>query len=342
MKKKIGFGIIGCGMIANWHAQAINDACYSTLVGVTDINENARIEFADKYEICSYETTEDMFDAPEIDVICICTPSGLHAKLAIQAANAKKHIVLEKPMAITVEECNDIINACEKNRVKITVISQLRFTPAIQTIKEALLERKLGKVVMCNLYMKFHRSQQYYDNGGWKGTWKMDGGGALMNQGIHGIDLIQYIMGPVKSLSSYAKTLTRNIEVEDTACAILEYENNALGTVQSTTSLSPGSPRIIEICGDKGTIILEEDSIIKWDIEGEEIPVNVIIENTDSDTANNPSSFNIDGHLMQIEDMVEAIQEDRAPLVDHYEGKKAVEIITAIYKSSKTGKKVVL
>lgn len=336
------FGIIGCGMISNWHAGAIRQIKGAKLCGATDVNSEMRAAFAAKYGIKEFATIEGLLSCPEIDIVCICTPSGLHAPLAVKAANCGKHIIIEKPMAINLREADEIISACETNKVKMAVISQLRFTQAVIALKKAVDEGRLGRLVSGDIYMKFYRSQEYYDKGGWRGTWKMDGGGALMNQGIHGIDLLQYIMGPVKSVFAHTRTLARKIEVEDTASALLEFKNGALGVIQGTTSIYPGKPRILEISGDKGTITLEEDCISSWAIEGEEVPSDVVIGHTTSGSANNPSGFSLDGHIMQIGDMVKAVLNDGKPFVDCYEGRKPVEIITAIYESSRTGKLIEL
>ena len=286
-------------------------------------------------------STDNITDE-DIDVVSICTPSGLHAPLAIQVANAGKHIITEKPMAINLREADEMIRACEDNKVKMAVISQLRFTDAVIRLKDAVNKGLLGKLISGDIYMKFYRSQEYYDKGGWRGTWKMDGGGALMNQGIHGIDLLQYVMGDVKSVFAHTKTLARNIEVEDTAVAVLEFENGALGVIQGTTSIYPGSPRRLEINGDKGTIALEEDCITAWDIQGQEKDPEIVFGRTTSGASSNPTAFGIEGHIKQIGDMVDAIKNDKKPLVDQYEGRKPVQIITAIYESSKTGKIVYL
>ena len=340
--KKLNFGIIGCGMIANSHANAVKSLEKAELIGITDVNENARKAFAEKYNTSSFNTPEELLSSPQIDVVCICTPSGLHAQLAIKAANAGKNIVVEKPMAITLQDCDEIIKACEVNKVKMAVISQLRFTDAMGKIKDAVGRNLLGRLVMGDVYMKYYRSPEYYGTGGWRGTWKMDGGGALMNQGIHGIDLLLYIMGPVKTVFGRAKTLARDIEVEDTASALLEFENGALGVIQGTTSIYPGTPRRIEINGDKGSIILEEDTIFKWDIEGQECPRDIITGHTTAGSASNPAAIRPEGHIRQIGDLMDAIIHDRRPLVDQYEGRKPVELILAIYESSKTGKAVKL
>lgn len=340
-KKELGFGIIGCGMISNWHADAISEIDGAKLICVSDVNEKARADFAKKYNVNTYESVEDLLGNSEVDIVCICTPSGLHAPLAVQAANAGKHIVIEKPMAINLKEVDEIISACETNKAKMTVISQFRFTDAVCKLKDAIDRGILGKIVMGDIYMKFYRSQQYYDKGGWKGTWKMDGGGALMNQGIHGIDLLQYVMGPVKSVFAHIRTLARKIEAEDTASALLEFENGALGVIQGTTSIYPGLPRRLEVNGDKGTIILEEDCIAKWDIEGQNIPDDINIGSTTSGASSNPAAISVEGHIKQIGDMIDAVRNNRKPLVDQYDGRKPVEIIMGIYESSRTGKKVI-
>ncbi|NSW90993.1 MAG: Gfo/Idh/MocA family oxidoreductase [Firmicutes bacterium] len=334
----LGFGIIGCGLISNWHADAILKIEGTRLVGATDVNEHARDAFTKKYNILPFNSVEELLASDDTDIVCICTPSGLHAPLAVKAANAGKHIIIEKPMAITLKEADDVIEACEKNNVKAAVISQLRFTHAIGKLKDAVEKGLLGRLVSGDIYMKFYRSQEYYDRGGWRGTWKMDGGGALMNQGIHGVDIIQHVMGPVKTIFGHTRTLARKIEVEDTACAVVEYKNGALGVIQATTSVYPGLPRRMEVSGDKGTIIVEEDTIVKWDIEGKEIPEDVTLGRTKSGSASNPAAFGVEGHVMQISDMVDAIRNNRKPLVDQYEGRKPVEIILAIYESSRTGK----
>lgn len=342
MGKEIGFGIIGCGTISNWHAGAISKIEGARLIGATDVGKDYREVFAEKWNIKAYESLDEMLNDKEIDVVSICTPSGLHAPLAIQAANSGKHIITEKPMAITLKEADEMIAACEKNNVKMAVISQLRFTDAVIKLRDAVKKGMLGKLICGDIYMKFYRSQEYYDKGGWRGTWKMDGGGALMNQGIHGVDLLQYVMGDVKSVFAHTRTLARNIEVEDTASAVLEFENGALGVIQGTTSIYPGTPRRLEVNGDKGTIVLEEDSIIAWDILGQEKDPEMVFERTKSGAASNPTAFGIEGHIKQIGDMVDAIRNNKKPLVDQYEGRKPVQIITAIYESSITGKIVYL
>ena len=339
MNKKINFGIIGCGMISKWHANSIMEIEDARLVGVTDTIRASAEKFTQDFPCKIFDSVDDLLTSDEIDVVCICTPSGLHAPLAIKAAKNNKHFVVEKPMSITKKDIDELVSICEKNNIKSAVISQLRFSEGIKKVKKAIDNGELGDIVLADVRMKFFRSKEYFSTASWRGTWAMDGGGALMNQGIHGIDILQYLAGPVKSVSAMCKTLVHDIEVEDTASAVVEYENGAIGIIQGTTSVTPGYPRVIEISGTRGTIALREDEIIKWDVDGKSL-IDGENSNKGPGTANDPTAFSHDLHKMQIEDLISAIKEDRRPLVDIYEGKRPVEIILAIYESSKTGKKV--
>ncbi len=340
MQKTYGFGIIGCGVIAKWHSDSIAAIENAKLIGVFDNFKESAQRFSEANNCKAFNTLEEMLASEEIDVICICTPSGTHAPLAIQAANAKKNVVVEKPVAITEKQLSELVSAVEENGVKLAVISQLRFSETVQIVKKAIDEGRLGKLLVCDVFMKYYRSPEYYANSGWRGTWAMDGGGALMNQGIHGIDILTYLAGPVKAISGFCKTLDREIEVEDAACLSVEYQNGAIGLIQGTTCVTPGYPRRTEICGTKGTVVIEEDSIVKWDIEGEN--GSRYISETSVNTSSDPTAFDLQNHRKQIENLLDSIENDTTPLVDIYEGKKTVEIILGAYEASKTGKKVVL
>ena len=342
MKETIVFGMVGCGTISKWHAEAVASNKEARLVGVTDRNQKSAERLAERYPCRVFSSYEEMLDCDEIDTVCLCVPSGLHAPLAVQAARAKKHIVVEKPMAITKQQLKDMIVACEENHVKVCVISQLRFTPSMQTVKKAIEDGVLGKIILADVYMKYYRSPEYYASGSWRGTWELDGGGALMNQGIHGIDVLQYLAGPVKSVFGITKTLARDIEVEDTANVLVEYENGAIGTIQGTTSVNPGYPRVIEISGTNGTVVLKEDVIIRWDVEGSDFPVEKAIGMGEQKSFHDPAGFTTEYHRLQIADMVRAIKENRSPLIDMYEGRRPVDIVLAAYESSRTGKRVEL
>lgn len=321
------------------HAKAVQAIEKAELVACTDVNEKNLKEFGKQYGIKQYSTVDDMLLDDSIDVICICTPSGLHKKFCVKSAKAGKHIVVEKPMALTIEDCDEIIKACETYNIKLEVISQNRFKEAFRYVKKIVDEGVLGKIVCADIYMKYYRSPEYYASSNWKGTWKMDGGGALMNQGIHGVDILLFIMGKVKSVFGYARTLARDIEVEDTASAVVEFDKGAIGVIQGTTSVTPGYPRKLVINGDKGSIELINGDISVWDVEGVDKPD---FGTVGGHSHNDPMAFKADGHIQQINDLLNAIEMNRNTFVDEHEGRRPVELITAIYESSETGKQVIL
>lgn len=339
-KKELTFAIIGCGVVANMHAEAIKQIKKARLLGTYSPDEESKKAFAFKHNIKGYSSLEDLLADPDIDIVSICTPSGLHASQAILVARASKHIIVEKPMAINMKEAREMIDAVNKHGVKMAVISQQRFREGLVRLKDAVDKGELGRIVSGDIYMKYYRSEEYYKSGGWRGTKAMDGGGALMNQGIHGVDSLQYVMGPVKSVFAHAKTLVRQIEVEDLALALLEFESGATGVIQATTCIYPGMARRMEVSGSKGTIILEEGQVIFWEIEGKEMPKDLTLDKKSKSSASDPSNIALHGHIEQITDMVEAVLDDRTPLVDQYEGIKPLAIILAIYESARTGKLV--
>ncbi len=339
MKKTYGFAIIGCGAIANIHAEAIKSIENAVLVGVCDYSFAAAQSFAKKNNCKAYNSQEEMLKDSNVSIVNICTPSGLHYKQVIDCAKAKKHIIIEKPMAITKAQMDEAICEVNNSNVKVEVISQLRFTYAVQMLKKAIDEGKLGKIFLADFRMKYYRSPEYYAQSPWRGTWSMDGGGALMNQGIHGIDLMQYVMGGVKSVYADCRTLARKIEVEDVANLLVEYNSGAIGVIECATLAKPGYERKMEIHGENGTIIVSEDTIEVWDVDGMERPD---FGESKINSSDSPMNFSEEYHAKQFQDLINAIEEDKKPLIDMYEGKKAVDIILAAYESSKNKTRVEL
>ena len=337
----IGFGIIGCGMISRLHADALRETPGAELRGVYDPVPGRAETFSLEKGGKPHGSLEELLKDPSIDAVCICTPSGTHAGLTIQAAKAGKHVVVEKPMAITLGQLQQVEKACRENSVLLCCISQLRFTRDYRILREAVAEGKLGKLVCGDVYMKYYREPSYYAGSSWRGTLAMDGGGALMNQGIHGVDLLQSIMGPVRSVFARSRTLFHQIEAEDTLSAVLEYENGALGVIQATTSACPGYSRRLEVNGTLGGVTLTEDQITSWDLAD---PPEYLLQPVESGvrTASDPTALNVECHAAQLSDMVRAIHTGTSPLVDLNEGRKAVEIILAIYRSAQTGRPVEL
>lgn len=343
--RKLGWGIIGCGAIAPWHIYGANRAKDAQLIAVSDVVEEKAKKLAEKEKVLWHTDHTKMLERDDIDVVSICTPSSFHCELAIAAARAGKHVLVEKPMAITLEDANRMIEACQKAKVKLGVIFQRRFSDTFRKVKKAIKEGELGRLVLGDAYLKYYRSQDYYDSAGWRGTWEFDGGGSLMNQGIHGVDLLQWLMGDVDTIYGHTDTLTRKIEVEDTAVATLRFRNGALGIIEATTSVYPSTiPHRIEIHGEKGTIMIEGEAIARWEIMGKDgVLIDKIGKTKEAAKAiTSPTDINMEEHAKQIADMVEAIKEDREPLVNGVEGRKAVEIILSIYRSSKTKKLVKL
>jgi predicted dehydrogenase len=342
--EKVGFGIIGCGIIAPYHIRGIKEVPQAELVAVCDEKKEKAQKLGKENNAAYFTDYQEMLKRSDINVVCICTPSSLHPLQAIAAAEAGKHIITEKPMAITLKGADKMIAACRKNNVKLGVIFQRRVSDVFRKAKEGVDKGEIGKLILGDAYIKYYRSQEYYDSAGWRGTWKFDGGGALMNQCIHLIDLLSWFMGPVDTIYGYAATLARKIEVEDTSVAVLKFKNGALGVIEGTTSIFPSTiPHRIELHGHKGSILIEGEDIRMWvveDNEGKDRDRLAELKKSGK-TSLKPFDFN-KGHFEQIKDMVDAIKEDREPIVNGEEGRKSIEIILAIYKSSRTGKPVKL
>lgn len=328
----IRFGILGCGMIANVHADAIKNIQDATLVGVADCSLELARAFASRHCVKAYATYREMLDDSDIDVICVCTPSAFHAENAKEALRAKKHVVVEKPMAFSTKDIDDVIRVSEETGKLVTVICQLRFCADIERVKKLVQANAFGKITLCSLYMKYYRSHEYYASSSWKGTLRFDGGGALMNQGIHGIDLLEYLIGDVKEVQGKIRTLSHQIEVEDTAVAMLEFKNGALGVIEASTCAYPGFERRLEIHGDKGYVVLVENRIAKLMIDGKE---EAVADFEVSKTSSDPAALRSAMHQLQIENLICAMKGEERLLIDGKESKRAVRVIEEIYRSSK-------
>ena len=343
-----GFGIIGCGMIANFHAKAIEDIKGAKLVACFDNFGAAAEKLAATYKCKAYAKLEDMLADPKVDVVTIGTPSGAHMEPAIAAAKAGKHVIVEKPLEITLKRCDAIINACDKAGVKLATIFPSRFHDSSREIKKAIDGKRFGKLTMGDAYVKWFRTQQYYDSGKWRGTWELDGGGALMNQAIHSVDLLTWLMGPVVEVRAQWATLAHErIAVEDTAVATLRFANGALGVMEATTAAFPGYLKKIEIHGSEGSACMEEEDLVKWDFAKADKRDKMILEamNSRKSTgggAGDPTAIGHHGHARQFEDLLDAVKKNKTPSVDGKEGRRSVEIILAIYKAAESGKPVLL
>jgi predicted dehydrogenase len=336
----IRFAIVGCGVIAPTHARSIVELPDAQLVAVCDIiPERARV-LAQEYPAEVYTDYHEMLTRKDIDVVTVLTPSGMHAEIGIAAAKAGKHVIVEKPMDVTLETADALIQACRDCGVKLCSISQHRFDPAIMALKGAVDKGRLGQLNFGGSHTKWYRSQAYYDSGDWRGTWALDGGGALINQSIHYVDLLTYIMGPVEEIHAYcAARAHERIEVEDMAVAALKFKSGALGLLEGTTAAYPGFCARLDIYGGEGSVIIENDQVCEWRLRSGE-PSPVAAEPTSFIGGTSSKNIWHHSHRRQIQDMIDAIREDREPLVNGVEGRRALEIVLAVYESSRTGKTV--
>ena len=353
MTKKLRFAIVGCGVIGPTHAEAINSLPGAELVAVCDINHEQGQKLAGSYGATAYTNLDEMLAREKLDVVTICTPSGTHGEYACKVMLTGRHVIVEKPMEITLAAIDEMLRVQRETGVKLAVISQHRFDPASQRVHALVEEKAFGRLVMGNAIIPWWRSQAYYDSGAWRGTWQLDGGGVLMNQSIHSIDLLQWFMGPVKSIFACTDTLVHRMETEDAAVAVLRFANGALGTIAATTSAYPGVTTRIEVFGDKGSAIIEDDDLGYLHLarddkeEAGAYGANTkMTANKGADkgggTAQNPAALSYKGHALQIADMIRAIREDGTPLVDGYAARRPVEIILGIYESARTHREVLL
>lgn len=339
---KIGFGVIGGGMVGPYHTQAINSIPEAELIAVaTSRKETARI-FAEKSGAKAWYTDfRELLKREDIQVVNICTPPFLHEEMTLAAAKMGKHVIVEKPISINLKQADNMIDTCEKAGVKLGVIFQYRFSKASQRIKEAIQKNRLGNLILGDTYIKWFRPQEYYESADWRGTWDKEGGGALINQSIHSIDLLQWFMGPVEWLCATFDTARHRIEVEDVGVAILKFKNGAMGVIEGSTAIYPGFPLRIELHGEKGSIIMEGDEIKLWKFVDGGNEESVEKRKEIIDTSSSPTAgFSSEYHALQIKDFIDAIREDRRPLIDGIEGRKALEIVRAIYISGRKGEKI--
>ena len=338
---KLGFGLLGCGMVSPVHGDSLKELEDAVLVAVCDRIEERAKAFGEKYHCPYYTDVNDLLARDDIDVVDVCIPPGFHCESVVECATAGKHVIVEKPMEIDLQRSDRMIEACEEAGVKLAVILQNRFKKGAQALRRALDRGTLGKLYLGDGYVKWFREHAYYKGTNWRGTWKIEGGGALINQSIHTIDLLQWMMGPVESVFAHVTTARHDIEVEDLAVAMLQFKNGAMGVIEGATALYPGVPARLEIHGERGSVVLESGAVKSWDIEnpGPEDDPGDITEETGTGSRD-PMAFPITCHKAQIQDMIDAIKEGREPLVNGREGRKALEVIRGIYQSSKSGEVV--
>lgn len=342
------FGIFGAGAIAEVHARAISSIEGSVLRGVYDRHPDRTLSFSNKFNCKPYSSPEELVSDKNIDIVCVCTPSGDHLNPSILSMRAGKHCIIEKPLEVTLNRCDMIIEESMKNNVMVSGIFPMRFTDISNDISKCTTSGRFGKFILGDVYVKWYRKPEYYTDVKWRGSAIKCGGGALMNQAIHSIDLLQWYMGKVESVSAFSGLLShQNIEVEDTAVAILRFSNGALGVIEASTAVNPGFYRRIEILGSKGSIVAEEEKILTWKFDNETEEDNQIRMKYSGDNASgggvsDPKAISDTGHIRQFMDIIRAIDSGTSPAIDATEARKAVEIVLAIYRSANEKKIIYL
>ena len=338
----IGVGIIGCGAISRMHIASYNDIPETEIRAVASKSEASARRKGEELGVDWYTDCNELLARDDIQLVSVCTPSGAHAEACIAAANAGKHVVVEKPLDVTLEKIDEIIEACRKNNVKLNCIFNNRYRPGNVFFKKAIEEGRFGRLINANMSVRWYRTPEYYQKSSWHGKSALDGGGALMNQSIHYVDLLLWFAGEVESLHAYKDALlhTSYIDVEDTAAAVVRFRNGAIGTVLATTSVYPGYPAMIQIAGERGSAAIADGLITEWNFRDED-PLDAEAEKyrcgeVDNDRASDPMAFDYHDHKTQIESAVASIINNTRPDIDGEEARKSVKFILDIYKSAET------
>jgi UDP-N-acetyl-2-amino-2-deoxyglucuronate dehydrogenase len=339
----LGFGFIGAGAIAHFHAQAVAASRGGRAIGVVSRTRATAEKFAAEHGLAfASDDVDALLRQPGVDAVCITTPSALHLQPALAAIRAGKHLMIEKPLDATVEGTDRILNEAAKNGVRVGSVFQARFGDAARQVKTAIDGGRFGRLVLASCYVKWNRTSEYYT--GWKGKLSEDGGGVIINQAIHGVDLLQWFAGMPAEVFAWSTQRVHQIESEDTCVAALKFPSGALGTIEGTTATWPGWSRRIEICGENGSAVMEDDDITRWDFRDErpeDAKIRAMRESAAMGSgAAAPMNIKIEGHVRQIQDFIDGIHEKRPFFIEGAEARKAVALVRAIYDSAATGRAV--
>ena len=341
--KPLHFGIIGCGRIAPRHGNAlqdIQDEYNVRLIAACDVIESRVQHFSSKFSCASYTDYHELLDRPDIDVVSICLPSGLHGEVGRAAARAGKHVLVEKPIAVTLEDADSLIETAESAGITLGVVLQNRFNPPMRELRRVVDDGLLGRIILGNATVRWYRPQEYYEDG-WHGTWKMDGG-ALMNQSIHHIDALQWLMGDVESVFTYSGTLAHRMEAEDIGVAVVRFKSGSLATVEGSTVTYPENLEgSVALFGERGSVKVGGTALnrrVMWKIAGQIEHEHEILT---LETIDPPTIYGF-SHREQIIELVNAIREGRQPSTHGREARRSLALVTAMYESSRTRREVFL
>ena len=334
----MNFAILGAGMVAEYHRAGIeaNEVLGARLIAVGHHDPDRFEEIAGRFGV-PCRSFGDILADDRIDAVCICTPSGQHAAQAIACAAAGKHVLVEKPMALTLADADAMIEAAAGAGVRLSVALQRRTDPLFRRIKAALDAGDLGALTLASVVLPYYRDQAYYEQAAWRGTWALDGGGVLMNQGIHIVDLLVWMMGDPVDVCAFAGTLHRDIEVEDTLCAALRFQNGAMGTITATTTVGGGAPHRFEIYGTNGAIQVEGEGVVRWSLQNslrQTVTPYALSDNADAGAGADPKGISTAGHTAVIKDLIEAVRDGRPPATDGVEGRRSLAVVNAVYRAA--------
>ncbi len=356
--EKVRYGVVGLGAIGPSHIYAIKNTPGAELGAICDIDKERAEKAGTAEGVPVFTSVSEMADSGNIDAVSICTPSGYHLDPALEAVEKGMHLLVEKPLEITLERIDTILSKADEKEIKLGAVFQSRFNPAVMTLKRLVDNGLLGKIYSGSAYIKRYRSQEYYDSGGWRGTWQVDGGGCLMNQGIHFIDLYQWFLGKPSKITAVTQTVGRNVEVETLALAMVEFAEGHAGVIEATTLAYPEYPMYMEIFGSRGTIAFTNKKVLRMDL----------IDPSDEEKKERDKLFQMAGdydasadkktreqvkpgtavptvdmgHTPVFKDFTKAVLEDTQPMVTGEESRKAVELILGIYESGRHGGKPVV
>ena len=338
--KTFRVALVGCGRISKSHFEAIDKVEGLELVAVSDVDPERARQAGEERRVPFFTDYQRMLAESKADVVTIATPSGLHAEQGVAAAQAGKHVVMEKPMAISLTGADALVNACDKAGVRLFVVKQNRLNPSVQLLKRAVDRNRFGRIYMASCIVHWARPQSYYDQAPWRGTWEFDGG-AFMNQASHYVDLIQWVMGPVESVIAKTATLARHIETEDTGIAILKFRSGALGTIQVTMLAYPRNLEgSLTILGEKGSAKIGGTAVNKiehWEFADKDDDDKLV----EAANTNPPNVYGL-GHQGYYRNVLEVLRGEAKPDTDGRAGRKSLELILGIYESAKTGREVPL
>jgi predicted dehydrogenase len=329
----VGFAVVGAGLVGPRHAEFATKAEGAALRVVCDLREDRGRPLAEKFGAEWVSDVREAVKRDDVEVVNICLPTALHLDVATIAAEAGKHVMVEKPLELNIARARQLIEVCRRNGVKLAAVFNRRFVYGTKRTREVVQNGELGKMLVADMRFKAWRAQSYYDESGWRGTWSKEGGAALINQGIHGVDLLTWIAGPIKRVAGHARHLRHNIEADDTTMAVTEFENGALGVIECTTSVTPRQGDWLEFHGTNGSVLLENYKIAQWELKGVEQgqphPEESMLPGADK---------GVDlGHFLQVQDMADAVAEGRDPAITGEEALHALAVVQAIYESERRG-----